>query len=117
MILERFEKVWPMTIPTKDLTLDDVPASDSSDVDIIRFAQTLNGYHEVGGEARDLGIYVTKLDDQPLDSLSLDDLRILLFARQRAHYHQGGGWPDGDPIMDEMRMLTVLIRTRLENRS
>lgn len=106
-----------MIIPTKELTLDSVPTSGSSDVEIIRFAQTLNGYQQVGGEARDLGAYVTTLDEQPLEALSLDDLRILLFARQRAHYHQGGGWPDGDPIMDEMRMLTVMIRRRLENYS
>ena len=106
----------PVIIPTKELTLDNVPASDSSDIEIIRFAQTLNGYQEVGGEARDLGSYVTKLKERPLDALSLDELRILLFARQRAHYHEGGGWPDGDPIMDQMRMLTAVIRSRLENR-
>lgn len=106
-----------MIIPTKELTRDNVPLSDASDIEIIRFAQTLNGYHQVGGEARDLGVYVTKLDEQPLETLTLEDLRILLFARQRAHYHQGGGWPDGDPIMDQMRMLTVEIRLRLENRS
>ena len=106
-----------MIIPTEELTLDDVPASDSSDGEIIRFAQTLNGYDQVGGEARDLGIYVAELDEQPLEALSLADLRILLFARQRAHYHQGGGWPDGDPIMDRMRQITVEIRSRLENSS
>ncbi len=106
-----------MIIPTNELTLADVPSPGSSGVEVIRFAQTLNGYQQVGGEARDLGVYVKKLDEQPLDSLSLDDLRILLFARQRAHYHQGGGWPDGDPIMDEMRRLTVVISSRMKSRA
>ena len=104
-----------MIIPTNDLTLDDVPASNASDRDIIRFAQTLNGYNQVGGNMRDFGGYVANLDNQPLAAHSLHDLRILLFARQRAHYHQGGGWPDGDPLMDQMRMLTREIRSRLES--
>ncbi len=113
------------TIPTDQLTKGDIPAADASDVDIIRFAQTLNGYNEVGGEASDLGRYLKKLDDgkgaylhcatsEMLDALSLIDLRILLFARQRAHYHQGGGWGDHDPIMDEMRKVTDVIRERVK---
>ena len=105
-----------MIIPTDKLTLADVPVPDSSDLEIIRFAQTLNGYDQVGGDAHRLGAYVKRLQERPLDDLSLDDLRILLFARQRAHYHQGGGWPDGDPIMDQMRRLTLEIRSRLEKR-
>jgi hypothetical protein len=104
-----------MKISTDQLTLDDIPGPDASDRDIIVFAQTLNGYAEVGGEARDLGLYVKLLRGQPLEMLSTNDLRILLFARQRAHYHQGGGWPDGDPIMDQMRMLTHEIRNRVSN--
>ena len=104
-----------MLIPTEELTLDDVPALDASDGEIIRFAQTLNGYEQVGGAARDLGIYIKRLKEQSLEALSLEDLRILLFARQRAHYHQSG-WPNGDPFMDEMRMLTEVIRSRLEHR-
>jgi len=104
-----------MIIPTKDLTRAQVPASDASDVEIIRFARTLNGYEQVGGKAQDLGRYVKTLAEQPLETLSLEDLRILLFARQRAHYHQGGGWPDGDPIMDEMRLITKAIRSSLEH--
>jgi hypothetical protein len=103
-----------MIIPTSELALSNVPACDCSDLEIIRFAQTLNGYQHVGGEARDLGSYVSKLEAQPLEILSLEDLRVLLFARQRAHYHQGGGWPDGDPLMDEMRRLTDEIRSRME---
>lgn len=105
-----------MTIPTSEITLDIVPAADASNREIIAFAQTLNGYEQVGGQARDLGSYVSKLAAQPIEDLSLEDLRILLFARQRAHYHQGGGWPDADPIMDQMRRLTMEIRSRLKHR-
>ena len=104
-----------MIIPTEELTVDNVPAPDCADIEFIRFAQTLNGYNEIGGQAGDLGAYVTKLNERPVELLSLEELRILLFARQRAHYHQGGGWPDGDPVMDEMRMVTELIRERLLN--
>lgn len=91
-----------VTIPTAQLTVKDIPASDGSDVEIIRFAHTLNGYNEVGGEASALGMYLKGLDggegaylkgqdDVMLEALSLNDLRILLFSRQRAHYFEGGG--------------------------
>ncbi len=106
---------WLMlTIPTDKLTLADIPPPKADEGEIVRFAQTLNGYHEVGGEASDLGVYVKQLEAQPLPQLSLNDVRILLFARQRAHYHQGGRWGDEDPLMDEMRMLTDKIRSRLQ---
>lgn len=105
-----------MRIPSEALRLTDVPGPDASDTDIIRFAQTFNGYLHVGGEARDLGAYVQRLDAQPPGGLSLDELRVLLFARQRAHYHQGGGWAGEDPVMDEMRRLTAEIRSRLARR-
>lgn len=103
-----------MHIPTNELAPDDVPAPGASDAEIIRFAQTLDGYRHVGGEARDLGACVRRLDAQPPHPLSVDDLRVLLFARQRAHHHQGDGWSGEDPLMDEMRSLTAAIRGRLE---
>ncbi len=112
-------------IPTDKLTLDDIPATEASDRDFIGFAQTLNGYTEVGGEASELGKYIRafdggegaylrRVDVGMLEALSTNDLRILLFARQRAHYHQGGGWPNDDPLMDEMRRITDVIRGRVE---
>ena len=103
-------------LPSAALTVSQMPSADADDIDIIRFAQTLNGYEAVGGEASALGAYVKTLEAQPLGALSLDDLRIMLFARQRAHYHQGGGWPGSDPLMDEMRQLTVVIRERVQVR-
>lgn len=104
-----------MQIPTQGLTLTDLPAADCDGVEIIRFVQTLNGYEETGG-VQALGPYVKQLRAQSPETLSLSDLRVLLFARQRAHDHQGGGWPDGDPLMDEMRLLTEEIRLRLADR-
>ena len=103
-----------MLIPTDELTLDDLPRADCSDRDLIRFAQSLDGYAAVGGDMADFNSYVDALRDRPRDDLALTDLRILLFATQRAHYFQGGGWPDRpDPLMGEMRHLTDLIRTQL----
>lgn len=103
-----------MTIPTHDLTLDDVPTADAPAGAVICFAQTLNGYEAVGGDVHALAASVARAEAQPLAALSLEDLRLLLFARQRAHYYEGGGWGGDDPILDEMRMLTALIRKRLE---
>jgi len=94
-----------------------VPAADASELEIIRFAQAINGYEEVGGEAADLGRFVAALEQRDVADLSLRELRILLFARQRAHYHQGGGWPGWDPLMDEMRELVAVIRERAERPS
>lgn len=102
-------------IPTADLKLADIPEATASNTEIIRFAQSLNGYQEVGGEASNLGRYIQPLRDQPFEAIPLNDLRILLFARQRAHYHQGGGWGDDDPVMDEMRSLVAEIRKRFED--
>lgn len=104
-----------MLISSDDLKLEDIPDQGASDLVIIRFAQTLNGYEQVGGDAASLGVYLKELEKHPVASLPLNDLRILLFARQRAHYHQGGGWQDGDPLMDEMRALVQVIRSRVEN--
>ena len=106
------------TLPTEALTVSRVPGPDASTTDIIRFAQTLNGYTEVGGEdASALGAYIKPLKAAAPKSLSLRDLRILLFARQRAHYHQGGGWPgEPDTLMEAMRALTAHIRERVAER-
>ena len=103
-----------MLIPTHELTLDDLPLADCSDRDLIRFAHSLDGYAAVGGTMRDFSAHVEALRDRSPDALTLDDLRLLLFATQRAHYFQGGGWPGHpDPLMGEMRHLTDLIRTQL----
>lgn len=114
-------------IKTKDLKPWHLPRPEAEELEFIRFAQMLNGYQEVGGDAGNLGRYIKSFDSgegaylRSIDPemaipLSVNDIRILLFARQRAHYHQGGGWGDHDPLMDEMRMLVDLLRDRLESR-
>jgi O-acetyl-ADP-ribose deacetylase (regulator of RNase III) len=41
---------------------------------------------------------------------------MLLFIEFRAHYHQGGGWGDHDPLMDKMRRTAAAIRARVNGR-
>ncbi len=57
----------------------------------------------------------SRLEERGPSELSVHDLRILLFAKQRAHYYSGGGRAGHDPIMDEMRAIVELIRGRLED--
>lgn len=103
-----------MIIPTENLTLEHIPAPDAAGRDFIVFAQTLNGYEEVGGDVGEFGKFVAALEDRPIEELSLTELRILLFALQRAHYFSGGGWPgEEDSIMNEVRQLTEAIRGQM----
>ena len=103
----------PHRIPTRQLELATVPAADAETSEVIRFAQTYNGYKAVGMEG--IQAISARLKADGPDGFSLDELRAALFARQRAHYHQGGAWPGGsDPLMDEMRELVAAIRQRVE---
>lgn len=101
-----------MKIPTNQLSLEAIPSEDASNQDILNFVSTLNGYNEVKGGMPAFTAYVKNLNQKALESLTINDLRILLFARQRAHYSSGGGWGDHDPIMDEMRLIVKEIRGR-----
>ena len=99
-------------LPSEALTPGTVPDASSSAIDVIRFAQTVNAYEEVGQE----GIQATlaRYETDGLAPLTLDEVRVVLFARQRAHYHQGGGWPgEPDTLMDEMRKLVAEIHQRV----
>ena len=105
-------------LPTAALTPSRLPAPDGPAQALIRFAQSLDGYEAIGAEgASDLGRWAERHRDTPLEGLSLHDLRVVLFARQRAHYHQGGGWPgEPDSVLEEMRTLTGAIRGRVARR-
>jgi O-acetyl-ADP-ribose deacetylase len=110
-------------LPSVALTPGRVPAPGASDAEVVRFALSLHGYAVVGAEEappgtylETLGAYLQTLDTSHPERLDLDALCILLFAKQRAHYFEGGGWPYGDPLMDEMRALTALIRERVAAR-
>lgn len=100
-------------LPSAALTPSRVPDASASDVEVLRFAQTIDGYEVTGGVD---GLNARLASFQETERLGLDDLRVLLFAWQRAHYHQGGAWGPEDPLMDEMRALTARIRARVEAR-
>lgn len=104
-------------LPSAALTTAHVPSPDAPASEVIRFATSMNGYQVVGGKASDLGRYVKRFGGDAYEDLSLDDLRILLFARQRQHYHQGGGYPgEPDALVLEMRAIIVEVARRIEAR-
>lgn len=97
-------------LPTVALTPSRTPPVGASDTDIIRFAQTLNGYTACGGH-EGLG---AALKQMPSDhAATLHQLRLKLFATQRQHYAQGGSWGPEDPLMERMRDLCDIIRGRV----
>lgn len=97
-------------LPTEALTPSRTPPVGASDSDIIRFAQTLNGYDECGGHE---GL-AHAIDQMPgLHAAPLHQLRLKLFMTQRQHYFQGGSWGPEDPLMDEMREICDIIRMRV----
>lgn len=100
------------SLPTVALTADHVPEADAPARAIIAFAQSLDGYTEAGSPA-EIKSWMDRVDADGPHALDLNSLRIALFGFQRAHYGQGGGWPDGDPVMDRMREITAAIREKV----
>ena len=104
----------PIHIQSKNLTLEPIPSPDADALDIIRFSSTFNGYMVAGMEG--VNAIAARLKDDGFGDFSLEELRVALFARQRAHYHQGGAWPgQPDSLMDEMRELVAEIRQRVQS--
>lgn len=99
-------------LPTEAFTLANVPGPEAERREVIRFATSLNGTEAVGRE--DVRAAASAWTADGPEALDLHGLRVALFARQRAHYASGGGWPDGDPILDEMREIVAEIRRRVE---
>lgn len=100
-------------LPTVALTRSRVPDRDADSVEIIRFAQTINGYEHA--EPARLGALTERVEAGEADALSLHELRLALFSMQRAHYHQGGGWPgEVDTLLERMRTLVGALRERTE---
>ncbi|GAB5535775.1 MAG: hypothetical protein Rubg2KO_20240 [Rubricoccaceae bacterium] len=99
-------------LPTRDLTLEAIPEPDADSRDLIQFSGTFNGYMAVGMD--EVQALAARLRDEGFQGFTLNELRVALFARQRAHYHQGGAWPgEPDTIMDQMRELVAEIRQRV----
>ena len=84
-------------------------------MDMIGFATSINGYAEAGGTAEVASLH-KRFESEGHATMTLHELRIVLFGFQRAHYHQGGAWGDSDPVMDRMRALTGVIRERVAER-
>ena len=105
---------FPRVLPTAALRPSDVPPADAPDIDVLRFATSINGYEDLGHGG--FGPLRERLAADGPDALSLHELRLVLFIRQRAHYHQGGAWGPDDPLMDEMRGLTAEIGRRVQAR-
>jgi O-acetyl-ADP-ribose deacetylase (regulator of RNase III) len=102
----------PSLLPSVALTPDTVPAPDAPDRDVIAFTRTFDAYAEVGQEA--LSAAVAWFRRGGVWLLTLDELRVALFGLQRAHYHQGGGWPgQEDLLMTDMRAVAAEIHRRV----
>ncbi len=102
-------------LPTQAMTPSRTPPMGASDSHVIRFAQTLNGYDDCGGRQ---GLTAALMAMPGLHACTLHQLRLQLFMTQRQHYDQGGSWGPEDPLMEGMRELCAIIRTRvLEQRS
>lgn len=101
------------TLPTPALTRSRIPEADAEAEAILHFAQTINGYEDA--EPARLADLATRVESGEAEALSLHELRLALFSIQRAHYHQGGGWPgEVDTLLERMRALTATIRARVE---
>ena len=101
-------------LPTAALRPSDVPAGDAPDGDVLRFATSIDGYEDL--DQAGFGRLRERLAADGPGALSLHELRLVLFIRQRAHDHQGGAWGSEDPMMDEMRGFVDEIRRRVEAR-
>lgn len=97
-------------LPTEALTPTNTPPVGASNTDIIRFAQTLNGY-DVCGDRKSLERTIERMPY--LRACTVHQLRLRLFLTQRQHYHQGGSWGPEDPVMESMREICTLIRERV----
>lgn len=101
-------------IHSVNLRPEDIPAADAPSQEILRFSSTSvgNGAYAFHTD-RSLAVQERYVAGGA-EGLSLDDLRGLLHITQRAHYHQGGGWPgQPDTLMERMRALTAEIGRRV----
>ena len=95
----------PRIIPTANLRLEDVPASDANWQKFAAFALTF--------DVREMGDYAQKSADlnHALANSSLAELRAHLYVEQRRWNHIGNE-PDGD-TMRKLREIVGLVRHKL----
>ncbi|MGC4031177.1 MAG: hypothetical protein QM754_05445 [Tepidisphaeraceae bacterium] len=95
----------PVPIDNQNLQATDIPADTAEWGDIVRFAQTFNGYHVHGSFAVCGQIANERRHD------TMTNLRTCLFFEQRRWNHFGRD-PDGE-AMEYIRSLLQKIRSRL----
>lgn len=95
-------------IPTKDLTIEDVPGEYADFEDLRWFAHSLGGYRAAGSAKRCFEIARSPNPE------SLEELRIALFFEYRAQRHQGGVETDQwqQHIRDIVRNIRRLVAER-----
>jgi len=90
-----------------ELTVKDIPTNLADWTAIMHFAQSFNGYGELGSfEA------CGDLANRPEKCKSLSDLRACLFFEYRRHNHFG--YPPDDKKMPYVRQLIERIRSKVE---
>ncbi|MFT6144351.1 MAG: O-acetyl-ADP-ribose deacetylase (regulator of RNase III) [Myxococcota bacterium] len=99
-------------LPTEALTPSRTLPIGASDSPISRFAQTLNGYDACGGRE---GLLAAVKAMPGLHACTLHQLRLTLFLTQRQYDLQGGSCGPEDPVVETMREVCDIIRTRVLN--
>jgi len=100
------------TLPTAALTASRIPDPDAPSQQIIRFATSFDGYAHASHD--ELAALRGRYESGEGPSLSLHELRLVLFVTQRAHYHQGGAWPGvPDTLLLRMREIVRTLRQRV----
>ena len=99
----------PEEIPNHLLTCAQIPSDRATWQEIVRFAQTFNGYKEWGSFEQCVKIANAKSHE------TLTDLRTCLFFEQRRPHHSGDD-PDAE-TMKYIQHLLASIRTKVINGS
>lgn len=108
----------PERLPDGDLSIADIPSDpqpqdEATITSVILFAQTFNGYVEIGQFDDPAWEPIKPLIDEwppaPLDRSSVRDLRAALFYWQRRHYDQGG-WNTADAEAQDLKMVSALLQ-------
>jgi hypothetical protein len=109
-IAEMNDDSWTAkTIPTKSLTLDEVPAEDAEWDQISNFALTFDVYEVSNYSVPEIGL------ENAQASCSISELRGLIYHEQRRVHHWGRG-VDADTLK-KFREVISLIREKLQEQS
>lgn len=96
-------------IASSDLTPADIPSPEASRVELVAFAQSLNGYRAAGNISR-----CGEISRAP-NRNSIEDLRIAMFMHLRTCHHANMEIDDRD--VDHLRSLADRVRELVDARS